>query len=99
MLGRIDVGARGQFNIRYDLMDGRSLRFEDQQRQDTPFVPTPFPAVPGVIDFTEPEKAMRAPTLWAALHLAAERPDGTRPSVLISVINTLALSRPIAPTA
>ena len=85
MLGRIDVGARGQFNIRYDLMDGRSLRFEDQQRQDTPFVPTPFPAMPSNIAFSEPEKAMRAPTLWAALHLAAERPDGTRPSVLISV--------------
>ena len=28
---------------------------------------------------------MRAPTLWAALQLAAERPDGTRPTVLISL--------------
>jgi hypothetical protein len=85
MLGRIDVGTRGGFNIRYDLMNGRSLRFEDQQGHDTPFVPAPFPAMPGAISFDEPEKAMQAPTLWAALHLAAERPDGSRPSVLISV--------------
>jgi len=28
---------------------------------------------------------MRGPTLWAALQLAAERPDGSTPSVLISL--------------
>jgi hypothetical protein len=28
---------------------------------------------------------MNVPTLWAALQLAAERPDGSRPSVLISL--------------
>jgi hypothetical protein len=86
MLGRIEVTARGQFNIRYELMDGRSLRFEDERRAQTPFVPTPFPPMPGGIEPNlGPEKAMQAPTLWAALHLAAEQPDGTRPSVLISL--------------
>src|SRR6185312_3663721 len=37
------------------------------------------------IDTAHPEKSMQAPTLWAALHLAAQRPDGMQPSVLISV--------------
>ena len=85
MLGRIEVSGRGQFSIRYDLMDGRSLRFEDQQVAETPFVPGPFPPLPVHPNFAQPEKAMQATALWAALHLAAERPDGVRPSVLISV--------------
>ena len=85
MLGRLEVGGHGQFSIRYDLMDGRSLRFREGQRAETPFVPVPFPPMPGGVDFERPEKAMQAPAFWAALHLAAERPDGTKPSVLISV--------------
>ena len=89
MLGRMEVSARGRFSIRYNLMDGRSLRFEDGQGAEAPFVPTPFPDMPNQPDFKQPEKAMRAPALWAALHLAAERPDGTRPSVLISVTQSV----------
>lgn len=86
MLGRLEVGPAGRFSIPYDLMDGRSLRFGDQPGADSPFVPAPFPAVPGGLDRQAgPEVAMQVPTLWAALHLAAERPDGSRPSVLISV--------------
>ena len=89
MLGRIEVSDHGQFNIRYDLMDGRSLRFEDEQVAETPFVPAPFPQLPERPNFAKPEKAMQATALWAALHLAAERPDGTRPSVLISVTQNI----------
>ena len=85
MLGHIEVSARGGFSIRYDLMDGHSLRFEDGEGAQTPFVPQPFPNMPDRPDFNTPDKAMRPAALWAALHLAAERPDGTRPSVLISV--------------
>lgn len=86
MLGRLEVTAAGQYSIRYDLMDGRSLRFDDERPADTPFVPSPFPPLPGGLDATEgPEVRMRAPTLWAALQLAAIRPDGSTPSVLISL--------------
>ena len=85
MLGRIEVAGDGRMSIRYDLMDGHSLRFTDEQVADTPFVPKPFPPLPMPPDFSQPEKAMRVPALWAALHFAAERPDGARPSVLISV--------------
>lgn len=90
MLGRLEVGSGGQFRIRYDLMDGRSLRFEDEQNAQTPYVLDPFPAFPGNWNSAVgPEIAMRAPTLWAALHLAAERPDGSTPSVLISVTQNI----------
>lgn len=86
MLGRLEVARSGRFNIRYDLMDGRTLEFEDERTNDGPYVPSPFPAVPGGVDSDlGVEKSLRGPTLWAALHLAAERPDGTRPTVMISL--------------
>lgn len=90
MLGRLEVSARGQYTIRYDLMDGRSLKFDDERPADTPFVRSPFPPLPGGIDANQgPEVRMRAPTLWAALQLAAERQDGSRPSVLISLTQSV----------
>ncbi|MCV3242098.1 hypothetical protein ABID19_005736 [Mesorhizobium robiniae] len=86
MLGRLEVSDAGQCTIRYDLMDGRSLKFEDMTRADTPFVSDPFPpSPPGLEGDDGPELRMRAPTLWAALNLAARRPDGSTPSVLISL--------------
>lgn len=86
MLGRLEVSTSGQFTIRYDLMDGQSLRFEDERQEDTPYVRNPFPALPSPIDQSlGPEVVMRAPTLWAALQLAGERQDGSKPSVLISL--------------
>jgi hypothetical protein len=90
MLGRLEVNTTGEYTIRYDLMDGRSLRFDDERRADTPFVRNPFPPLPGGIATAEgPEVRMRAPTLWAALQLAAERPDGSTPSVLISLTQSV----------
>ncbi|MGM5030064.1 DEAD/DEAH box helicase [Tardiphaga sp. 862_B3_N4_1] len=86
MLGRLEVSSNGQFAIRYSLMDGHSLKFDDEQRDDSPFVREPFPSVPGGLDAEAgPEVRMRAPTLWAALNLAAKRPDGSTPAVLISL--------------
>ncbi|MFD1509117.1 DEAD/DEAH box helicase [Lacimonas salitolerans] len=86
MLGRLEVARSGRFDIRYDLMDGRTLEFEDERSDDSPYIPSPFPPVPGGVDSTlGVEKSLRGPTLWAALHLAAERPDGTRPMVMISL--------------
>jgi hypothetical protein len=86
MLGRLEVSAAGQYTIRYELMDGRSLRFDDERRGETPYVRNPFPPLPAPVDAAlGPEVRMRAPTLWAALQLAAQRPDGSTPSVLISL--------------
>ncbi|MFD2252425.1 hypothetical protein FHS82_004108 [Pseudochelatococcus lubricantis] len=86
MLGRLEITRSGHFDIRYDLMDGRTLEFEDERTDDRPYVPRPFASVPGGVDSgLGVEKSLRGPTLWAALHLAAERPDGTRPTVMISL--------------
>ncbi|MGX9935828.1 DEAD/DEAH box helicase [Advenella kashmirensis] len=86
MLGRLEVARSGRFDIRYDLMDGRTLEFEDERTDDRPYIPSPFPPVPGGVDSAlGVEKSLRGPTLWAALHLAAERSDGTRRTVMISL--------------
>ncbi|WP_414156427.1 DEAD/DEAH box helicase [Pseudomonas sp. BNK-30] len=86
MLGRLEVTRSGRFDIRYDLMDGRTLEFDDERTDDRPYIPNPFPSVPGGVDSAlGVEKSLRGPTLWAALHLAAERSDGTRPTVMISL--------------
>jgi len=86
MLGRLEVTRSGHFEIQYDLMDGRTLEFEDERADDRPYIPRPFPPVPGGVDSSlGVEKSLRGPTLWAALHLAAERPDGTKPTVMISL--------------
>jgi len=85
MLGKIEVSAAGQFTIMYSLMDGRPMRFRDQEQEQTPYVGRPFPAIPVAPDFSSPDKPMQSVSLWAALHLASERPDGSKPSVLISV--------------
>lgn len=90
MLGKLEIAPSGQFAIRYDLMDGRTLEFEDEHTKDRPYVPRPFAPVPGGVDSAlGVEKSLHGPTLWAALHLAAERPDGTRPTVMISLTQNL----------
>lgn len=90
MLGKLVVTKRGRFNIEYDLMDGRTLEFEDERAEDRPYVPRPFEEMPGGVDSTLGiEKKMRAPTLWAALHLAAERPNGAKPTVMISLTQSV----------
>ncbi len=52
MLGRLEVTSAGQYTIRYALMDGHSLKFDDERRADTPYVRSPFPPLPGGIDAT-----------------------------------------------
>ncbi|MCQ4231953.1 DEAD/DEAH box helicase [Pseudomonas stutzeri] len=90
MLGRLEVARSGRFDIRYDLMDGRTLEFADERTDDRPYIPSPFPSVPGGVDSAlGVEKSLRGPTLWAALHLAAERSDGTQPTVMISLTQNI----------
>ena len=91
MVGRLEVLPSGHFEIRYDLMDGRPLAFKDERPDDCPYIPQPFSTLPGRFnDDVEPEVSIRAPTLWAALHLAAERKGGEEPTVLISITQDIA---------
>ena len=50
MLGRLEISAAGHYSIHYSLMDGRSLKFDDERRAETPYVRNPFPAMPGGMD-------------------------------------------------
>lgn len=91
MLGRLEVMPNGSFQILYDLMNGHSLRFQDGSTYTYPFIGSPFPSLPGGFNSTEGVQVrMRAPTLWAALHLAARRTDNTRRTVLISITQDIA---------
>jgi superfamily II DNA/RNA helicase len=90
MVGLIQVNPDRTFSIRYQLMNGHSLRFQEAGTAETPFIPRPFPSMPRSLpDLEGPEKSMRVPTLWSALNLAAERSDGSRPSVLISLTQSI----------
>lgn len=86
MVGCLQVSREGHFEIRYDLMDGKPLRFNDERPGDTPYVRRPIAQLAEEINLRNgPEVRMRVPTLWAALQLAAQRPDGSKPTVLISI--------------
>lgn len=85
MVGKLEVSTRAAFSIHYDLIDGQSLLFDGGANEETPYVPAPFSPVPGSKLTGGPDLRMRGPTLWAALNLARERPDGLRPAVLISI--------------
>jgi DEAD/DEAH box helicase/Helicase conserved C-terminal domain len=90
MLGRIEVNSAGSFTIRYDLLNGQSLKFSEGRTTLSPFIGEPFPRMPERLrPSTEPEIRMRAPTLWAALNLASERNGGTKPTVLISIAQSV----------
>lgn len=90
MLGRLEVSAQGSFTIRYDLMNSQSLQFREGRTTSSPYIGEPFPRLPERLGpRSQPEVRMRAPTLWAALNLASERTDGTKPTVLISIAQSI----------
>jgi hypothetical protein len=89
MVGKLEVSPRGEFSIRYALMDGQDLLFGDGTSEATPYVPAPFGKIPGGTPAGGPEIRMRGPTLWAALNLAKERSDGLRPAVLVSITQNI----------
>lgn len=88
LVGRLECIRGGATRIRYDLLDGQRLRVADQDPNETPYVPDPFPRCPQFADFAsegEPEKWLRPYVLWAAMHSAARGRDERRHSVLIAV--------------
>lgn len=86
MIGRLEVAANGHFKIEYDLMNGHSLKFQDGSHYIKPFINSPFPDLPDGLSLDSgPLVRMRAPTLWAALHLASIAINGKRSTVLISI--------------
>ncbi|MDJ0799304.1 MAG: DEAD/DEAH box helicase [Calothrix sp. MO_167.B12] len=87
LIGRLECLPGRGFEIRYDLLDGRRLEFQEGGENNTPFILNPFPICPpapkGKKDGVE--KRLRPHLFWAAMHLAAPDEKGKRRAVLISV--------------
>lgn len=91
LIGRLECLSSRNFIIRYDLLDGADLQFEQDNQDETPYVVSPFPACPSA-DIWEsksvnrgPEKRLRPFLLWAAMQLASQYHKGQYGAVLISV--------------
>ncbi|MFN6487181.1 MULTISPECIES: DEAD/DEAH box helicase [unclassified Nostoc] len=87
LIGRLECLPGRRFEIRYDLLDGRKLEFQEGGQSDTPFIPNPFPTYPPVPKGKNEgvEKRLRPYLFWAAMHLAAPDEKDQRRAVLISV--------------
>lgn len=93
LVGRLQCLRGGRFEMRYDVLDGASLHFDNGQG-DVPYVPDPFPPCPQPPGpprtWAGAEKGLRPPLLWAAAHLASPDVRGRRHAVLISVTQGIA---------
>lgn len=87
LIGRLQCKASRSFDIRYDLLDRASLRFNETGEGGTPFIPAPFPPHPPspVFESAGPEKRLRPYLFWAAMHLVAPAKSKRRHVVLISI--------------
>ncbi len=87
LIGRLQCKTGRAFDIRYDLLDRASLRFDETGEGGTPFIPEPFPPHPAAPDFEAagPEKKLRPYLFWAAMHLVAPPKSSRRHAVLISI--------------
>jgi hypothetical protein len=87
LIGRLECKPGRGFEIRYDLLDGRRLEFQEGGQADTPFILNPFPTFPPIPKAKNEgvEKRLRPYLFWAAMHLAAPDEKGKRRAVLISI--------------
>ncbi|MFE3897199.1 MULTISPECIES: DEAD/DEAH box helicase [unclassified Priestia] len=97
LIGRLEYFKNGNFEIRYDLLNGSSLNFKtfnDSKTEDVPFIPSPFDTAPIELNnlpkryigkkmkFT---KRSRPYLFWAAMQLAQNKENGKQSTVLISI--------------
>lgn len=85
LIGRLECSA-SRFMIRYDLLDGSNLQFEDTQGSGTLFIPEPFPPCPYAAGFDGVEKSLRPYLFWAAMHLASPDSSSRARTVLVSIM-------------
>ena len=85
LIGRLECSA-SRFMIRYDLLDGSNLQFEDVQGSGTLFIPEPFPPCPYAAGFGGVEKSLRPYLFWAAMHLASPDSANRARTVLVSIM-------------
>ncbi len=87
LIGRLQCRTGRSFDIRYDLLDRASLRFDETGDGGTPYIPRPFPSHPPAPTFESlgPEKRLRPYLFWAAMHLVSPANSKRRHAVLISI--------------
>src|SRR5260221_1029529 len=90
LIGSLDCSPNRRFEIRYDLLDGASLKYREQRKQEQPYILDPFPPLPDVEGYkTGTETRLRPYLFWAALQLASRDEGGRQHAVLISVTQSI----------
>ena len=87
LIGRLECLSDRTCDIHYDLLDGASLAFSEQGRDDSPYISGALPPHPPALrlEGDGPEKRLRPYLFWAALHLAESGPVSGLATVLIFV--------------
>lgn len=87
LIGRLECLPNRGFTIRYDMMDGSTLEFQEAGQPDRPYIPSPFnPYAPASKwEKAGPQKRLRPYLLWAGMHLAAPDQGGRQHAVLLAI--------------
>lgn len=85
LIGRLLFTSSRNFEIRHDMLDRAPLQL-GTSGGDAPFIPRPMPPCPAAPEWDTggPEKRMRPPLLWAAMHLTSDASGAAR-GVLVSL--------------
>ncbi|MEO2077886.1 MAG: DEAD/DEAH box helicase [Bacillus sp. (in: firmicutes)] len=96
LVGRLEFTKKGDFSIRYDLLNGAIIRFSEQEEgENSPFIPKPFPSSPlGIKDLPKKYtgkdkgfgKSSRPFLFWSAMQLAKEKQYEKQNTILISIM-------------
>jgi hypothetical protein len=91
LIGSLECLPDHNFEIRYDLLDGASLKYKEvRHRDEQPYIPKPFPPLPHVTGYkTGTETRLRPYLFLAALQLASLNEGGRQHAVLISVMQNI----------
>lgn len=90
LIGSLECKPDGRFEIRYDLLDGGDLSFNNEDKSEKPFITDPFSSYPPVKKVeTGVEKRLRPYLFWAAMNFASLDTYNLRHSVLISLTQNI----------
>jgi hypothetical protein len=90
VIGSLNCFLDHSFEMRYDLLDGVSLKYREAYREEQPYTPAPFPHLPHVEGYrTGTETRLRPYLFWAALHLASIDEGGRQHTTLVSVMQNI----------
>ncbi|MFL5625478.1 MAG: DEAD/DEAH box helicase, partial [Ktedonobacteraceae bacterium] len=92
LIGSLACLPDHRFEIRYDLLDGASLKYREEagKREEQPYIPDPFLPLPNVEGYkTGVETRLRPYLFWAAVHFASQDEGGRQHTVLISLTQNI----------